>query len=222
MIVEYTSEALPEFDGIIMIDCWQPVDHQIDKQIFFYRLSDYISKHVSNYRQIINASRECRFDYDDRSIINTLQQYCWQYEVDKSNYKIPNYYNNPILINAFKQFRNSLSLFSGIKKQLHNLDTCYYIVTIEDFLSHWHTQGPMRAQHWLVVGQSWQICVHNNNVGLNQMAQAAKFHHMNFYVTEEYLLNDTDQNPTEIDFSNDTLQWIKYHGTSTYQLAPIK
>ncbi len=222
MIVEYTSEAPPEFDGIVMIDCWQPCEHEIDKQIFFYRLSDYISKHASNYRQIINAALKCRLDYEDRSIINTLQTYCWDYQFDKHNSNTPNYYNTWILFNTMEQFRGSYTLFSGIRQQISRLDTCYYIVTIEDFLSHWHMQGPMRAQHWLVVGQSWQNCVHNNDVGLNQMAQAAKFHHMNFYVTEEYLLNDTDQNPTETDFSNDTLQWIKYHGTSTYQLAPIK
>ncbi len=222
MIVEYTSDTPPEFDGIVMIDCWQPQEHETSKQIFFYRLSEYISQHADQYRQIINASMQCRFDYEDRSIINTLQTYCWDYVFDKNCSNTPNYYNTWILFNTFEQFRNSYQLFAGIRKRLRQLDTCYYLVTIEDFLSHWHARGPMRSQNWLVVGQSWQNCVHNNSLGLKQMAEVSKFHHMNFYVMEKFLLTEQDTAPTATDFSNDTLSWISYHGTDTYRLVPIK
>jgi hypothetical protein len=218
MIVRYTNDAVPEFDGIILIDCWQPQESEVKKQIFFYRLSDYFSRHAHHYRQVINASMLCRFDYEDQSIVNTMQTYCWDGAYDRCDPTNPNYYNTGILFNGMYQFRGTYSLFSGIRQQLKSLNNCYYIVTHDDFLSHWHSAGSGRAQNWLVAGMSWQNCLHHNSLGLNQLAQMTKFYNMNFYVMEEFVLNDHDENPTEPDFINDTLNWVKYHGTSTYKV----
>jgi hypothetical protein len=216
MIVKYTSEPPPKFDGIVMIDCWQPQDTEIDKLIFFYKLTEYIGQNKDQYHQIINASMRCRINHEDPTITNTLKSYSWNnvFEQNKS------YHNASVLFNVMEQFSGNYQLFRGLQTQLKNQNNCHYITNFEDFLTHWNRSGQTRAKNWLVVGQSWQNCVHHNNIGLVRFSEILDYYRMDFYVQEEFVLNDDDENPTEIDFGNDTLNWMKYHGTSTYKLMP--
>jgi len=222
MIVQYTGDAPPEFDGIIMIDCWQPRENEIEKLIFFYRLSEYIGRNKDQYHQIINASMQCRMDHEDPTIQNTIKSYSWNHLLDKSGSNSDIYRNSSILLNTLEQFVGSYTLFQGLKQQLKNQENCHYIVNLNDFLKHWSRSGSTRAKHWLVVGQSWQNCVHNNNIGLVAFSKILDYYRIEFYVKEEFVLNDNDTNPTEIDFGNDTLNWMKYHGTTVYKLMPDK
>jgi hypothetical protein len=220
MIVQYTGDAPPNFDGVILIDCWHPRDHQYSKQIFFHRLCEYLSEIKGDCAQIINASAKLKLDYDDPSIVNTLKRYCWDQNLDSNDF-LTTHHNVQIAINCLNQFSGNLSTFLGLKKIL-DWHSSFYIVTLEDFLMHWHAQGSAKSTQWLVAGQSWQICVHNNSIGLKALSRLIGHYNMNFYVREEFVLTDDDTNPTEMDFSNDTLNWMKYHGTSTYKLMPTK
>jgi hypothetical protein len=127
-----------------------------------------------------------------------------------------------VLLNTVEQFSGSYQLFQGLRTQLKNQNNCHYIVNFDDFLMHWNRSGTARAKNWLVVGQSWQNCVHNNNIGLLAFSKILDFYKMDFYVMEEFVLNENDCTLTEIDFSNDSLNWMRYHGTSTYKLMPPK
>jgi hypothetical protein len=220
MIVQYTSEAPPKFDGIVMIDCWQPLPNEIDKLIFFYRLSEYVGFNKDQFKQIINSSVKCRMNYEDPTIRNTMQAYSWnsQYILDNSNKST--HHNTSVVLHLAEQFAGDYQLFQGLQHQLQKQNNCHYIVNYDDFLFHWSRSGSHRAQNWLVVGQSWQNCVHNNDVGLLNFSSNLDFYRMNFYVMEEFVLKEDDTNPTETDFSNDRLNWMKYHGTSTYKLMP--
>jgi hypothetical protein len=220
MIVKYTSETPPQFDGIVFIDCWQPIETEIDKLIFFYRLSDYIGSHKDQFRQIVNASVQCRMDPEDPTIQNTLQSYSWNHRWYQENPAAPNLHHNSVLLNLINQMSGTYQLFQGLRKQLQGLNNCHYIVNFDDFLLNWSRGGSQRAQNWLVVGQSWQNCVHNNNVGLKTFSNNLDYYQMDFYVREEFVLKDDNSNPTENDFSNDELNWMKYHGMSTYKLMP--
>jgi hypothetical protein len=220
MIVKYTGEALPEFDGVVLIDCWQPRDHETDKLIFFYKLANYIGSRKDQYRQIVNASMQCRMNYEDPTIQNTMQAYSWNYRWQKEDPIAPNFHNHSVVLNAVEQFAGTYQLFQGLQKQLQDNNNCHYIVNFDDFLLNWSRNGNKRAQNWLVVGQSWQNCVHNNDVGLKNFSNSLDYYRMNFYVQEEMVLKEDDSNPTENDFSNDELNWMKYHGTSTYKLMP--
>jgi hypothetical protein len=220
MIVQYTSESPPKFDGVVMIDCWQPQDNEIDKLIFFYRLSEYIGNNKDQYRQIVNASMQCRLDYEDPTIQNTLKSYSWNHMFDTSVSSNSKYQNSSVLLNTVEQLSGTYTLFQGLKQQLKGQNNCHYIVDLDDFLKNWSRSGSTRAKQWLVVGQSWQNCVHNNNIGLVSFSKILDYYRMEFYVMEEFVLNDNDVNPTEADFGNDTLRWMKYHGTTTYKLMP--
>jgi hypothetical protein len=222
MIVQYTGDKPPKFDGVILIDCWHPQEKEANKHIFFYQLSNYLNSIQDDLIQVINASMKLKLDYQDRSITNTLQRYCWDYEFDRDDPNTPNYYNTWILFNSLMQFLGDYTVFSGLKKTILDSSTSFYIVTLEDFLSHWHGQGRRRATEWLVVGQSWRNCVHNNSMGLLAFSELIEHHNMNFYVDEKYILNDNDQNLTETDFSNDALHWMKYHDTTVYKLMSTK
>jgi hypothetical protein len=220
MIVKYTSEPPPNFDGVILIDCWQPQENEIDKLIFFYKLADYIGYNKDQYHQIINASMQCRINPDDQTIVNTMQSYSWNHKFSQNTSPTVNHHNTSVLLNAIEQFSGSYRLFQGLQTQLKSQNNCHYIVSFADFLMHWSRGGHNRPKNWLVVGQSWQNCVHNNDIGLQSFSEILDYYKMNFYVREEFVLNEDDQNPTETDFSNDTLNWMKYHGTSTYKLMP--
>jgi hypothetical protein len=220
MIIKYTGDAPPEFDGVVMIDCWQPQDHETDKLIFFYKLADYIGFHQSQCKQIVNASMQCRIDYNDPTMINTLQSYSWNSIYDSNIKNTLNYHNTNILLNSVEQFSGEYQLFQGLRSQLKKQNNCHYIVNFDDFLIHWHRSGSNRAKNWLVVGQSWKNCVHNNDIGLVSFAKILDYYRMNFFVREEFILTDTNETLTELDFSNDTLNWMRYHGTTTYQLMP--
>jgi hypothetical protein len=220
MIVKYTGEPPPNFDGVILIDCWQPQENEIDKLIFFYKLADYIGFNKDQYHQIVNASVQCSANPDDQTIVNTMQSYSWNHVFLQNTSPTVNHHNTSVLLNAVKQFSGNYRLFQGLQTQLKNQNNCHYIVNFDDFLMHWNRGGNQRPKNWLVVGQSWQNCVHNNDIGLQRFSEILDYYKMNFYVREEFVLNTDDQNPTETDFSNDTLNWMKYHGTTTYQLMP--
>jgi len=220
MIVKYTAEPPPKFDGVVLIDCWQPQDIETDKQIFFYKLADYIGFNKDQYCQIVNASMQCRIDYDDQTILNTMQSYSWNFSHARYLTAGHDYHNTSTLLNAIEQFSGTYRLFQGLRTQLKQQNNCHYIVNLEDFLLHWHRSGQQRSTNWLVVGQSWQNCVHHNNIGLVKFAEIIDYYRMDFYVREEFILTETNETLTETDFSNDKLNWMKYHGTSTYKLMP--
>jgi hypothetical protein len=220
MIVKYTSDTPPNFDGAILIDCWQPQENEIDKLIFFYKLTEYIGFNRDQYLQIVNASMQCSADPNDQTITNTMRSYSWNHAFQQNTSCTVNHHNTSVLLNTVEQFSGSYRLFQGLQAQLKNQNNCHYIVNFDDFLMHWNRGGTNRPKNWLIVGQSWLNCVHNNNIGLVAFANVLDYYRMNFFVREEFVLNDNDEQLTEIDFSNDTLNWMKYHGTTTYQLMP--
>jgi hypothetical protein len=222
MIIKYTGDAPPKFDGLILIDCWQPQDNETDKLIFFYKLSEYIGNHKDHYLQIVNASMRCRADTTDPTIANTMQAYSWNFNFKQADPPAPNRHNISVLLNTVEQFSGDYQLFQGLRTQLKNQNNCHYIVNFDDFLVHWNRSGSVRATNWLVVGQSWQNCVHNNSIGLHAFANILDYYKMNFYVMEEFVLTEDNETLTEIDFSNDSLRWMRYHGTTVYQLMPSK
>lgn len=69
--------------------------------------------------------------------------------------------------------------------------------------------------HWYVVGQSWQMCVHENNIGLNNLA---KLLDLNFYSNLTSFLKINGSTVEHEDFINDKLSW-KFVPRFGYQLT---
>jgi hypothetical protein len=70
---------------------------------------------------------------------------------------------------------------------------------------------------WYLAGQTWKICVHNNDIGLNRIARAtsiafAESQHelindFDFYADQTSFRNYQNQLVEHNDFIEDTLQW---------------
>jgi hypothetical protein len=225
MTLQYSTATPPEINGLILIDCWEPQPQEINKQGFFNYLAESLHSVMStgNVKQVINASRQLRMNYEDRSIVNTLQRYIWDYIIDFENIHTPNYYNTWILFNTLSQFRSNYTTSSWIRESVLNNDVSFYVVSAEDFLAHWHAIGnSSKATEWLVVGQSWQNCVHKNAIGLFKLAEIAEHYRMNFYVRSDLVITEQDETLSDSDFENDSLHWIKFQDTNLYQLINTK
>jgi hypothetical protein len=61
-----------------------------------------------------------------------------------------------------------------------------------------------QIKHWYVVGQSWQMCVHNNDIGLNNLAKSLD---LNFYSDLKSFLKINGTVVEHNDFVNDELSW---------------
>lgn len=221
MIVRNIEGVTPTIDGLLLIDCWEPMEHETKKKIFFYQLADHVRSIQPGLRQIVNASRRLRFDYDNRSILNTIRHYCWDYQFDRDDPNTPNYYNTWILFNAMTEFSGVYFSPSPLKSGVLDSDHSQYIVTLEDFLSHWGgIRSEDRARNWLVVGQSWRLCVHHNSLGLNRLSRVVSGDYgMDFFVDPDFILSEQDQTLTESDFQADELYWEKYLGSNLYRLV---
>jgi hypothetical protein len=88
-----------------------------------------------------------------------------------------------------------------------------------DLIFHNEWQLDSQCKNWLVVGQSWQNCVHNNNMGLKQFAKLSCNFDINFYATDYSFLKDNSICATANDFDQDMLNWNKIIGFG-YQLLP--
>jgi hypothetical protein len=69
---------------------------------------------------------------------------------------------------------------------------------------------------WYVAGQSWQMCVHKNSIGLDFLSRFTQKYPVNFYATDKSFLKFNGQTVMHEDFHNDQthwtfLNWFGYH-----------
>ena len=67
---------------------------------------------------------------------------------------------------------------------------------------------------WYVAGQTWQLCVHNNSIGLEKMSGSSDF---NFYADEFSFVKNPAVCVEHADFKTDHLKW-RFHSGFGYQL----
>lgn len=73
----------------------------------------------------------------------------------------------------------------------------------------------LEIDHWYVAGQSWQMCVHYNNIGLKNLS---KLSDLNFYCDSRSFLKINGTVVEHDDFVNDELTW-KFVPRFGYQLT---
>jgi hypothetical protein len=61
-----------------------------------------------------------------------------------------------------------------------------------------------KINHWYVVGQSWQMCVHNNDIGLKNLS---KLPNLSFYANLKSFLKINGNVVDHDDFVNDSMSW---------------
>jgi hypothetical protein len=81
--------------------------------------------------------------------------------------------------------------------------------SIKDFLN---------IQHWYVAGLSWNLCVHKNSIGLENLSQITKSNNVYFYSDFFSFFKIDGQRVLDKDFENDSLPWELLPGFG-YQLT---
>jgi hypothetical protein len=99
-------------------------------------------------------------------------------------------------------------LFAG--RKVLNMDT---MQAFDRYLQ----QTPNAPQHWYVAGQSWNMCVHDNDMGLKSFNTKMSRHAVNFYATEKSFLHLDGTEVGYQDFEKDYLDW-KFLNWFGYQL----
>ena len=75
-----------------------------------------------------------------------------------------------------------------------------------------------RINHWLVVGTTWQVCVHLNDMGLCSFSTMMRQHpKLNFYGASWGFLKHNLETATAEDFAGDLLPWTS--AGELFQLA---
>ena len=219
MIVE-TVNQIPELHGIIFIDCWEEACSTEKKQTidnFYQLLVDCTSQY--KFKCVVNSSIGMALDLRDPSVFNTFQKYSWGPAAETSLFVKTR--RDQLLANlcryAGRDPDNPLTTSKII--QDHFLDNGVLLLDGLDLIFHNDLFCNSECKNWLVVGQTWQMCVHDNNMGLKQFTKLSQDFGLNFYATDYSFLKDDGTCANDNDFVNDTLKWtrIMHFG---YQLMP--
>lgn len=222
MIVDQV-EPMPELHGIIFIDCWEQAgtkQKQQQLEWFYNNLVNQTKKY--NFSWCVNASTNLALDINDPSINNTFSIYSWLKLPQETVYVRT---RRDQVMSTICQYSHNQS---GIKPlttsriiQKHFLDLHRGILILDglDLVFHndWKCLG--KCKNWLVVGQQWQYCVHENSMGLKQFSQITKEFDLNFYATDYSFLKENGECADDYDFGNDYLKWSRVPNLG-YKLMP--
>lgn len=193
MIVKYTNETVPVIDGLIMIDCWRPSIAQQKNYNNFY-ISLLAKLMHFDFKCIVNASYNIALNTKDPSIRNTLQTY---------------HYNINILQNLIRHCEGFNRTSGIVQEALLENDKSIMLLEFDDFIHHWQTALDCKVNNWLVVGQTWKICIHNRPIGLETMYRNIQYPQLNFYALTDGFNTDDKTVTTHENFQQDNLPWAK-------------
>jgi hypothetical protein len=180
--------------GLICIDLWEnDFHHELIKDKDYQSWLEKLSGNLAQFKfdSIINASYHTKIDYNDPSIYNTLVAYNW---VD---------FDQDIMLELIKN-SNNYTMSQHIQREVFGKNT-FALYSIESFIKHANNMVP-HIKDWLVVGASWQICVHHRPLGLVNLSRLKQF---NFYATDWGFVKSNNQLVNNKDFETDQLQWSK-------------
>ena len=197
MIVKYANESQPVIDGLIMIDCWSPgLDQRKNYNNFYISL---LSKLIEfDFKCIVNAAYNVTLTTEDPSIRNAFQTYYWTESQDQNINIVQN------LVKHCSGSNHTSPLF--LETLLDNTDSIM-LLEFEDFVYHWHTKLDCKINNWLVVGQAWKICVHNRQLGLDNMYRNSPHKNLNFYALDAGFKTDNGKTTNYENFQQDNLPW---------------
>lgn len=224
MITGFT-DLIPELHGLILIDCWEP-SLQTSKVINqFYQ--DIIDNTVTNnFVCVVNSGNNILLDLNDHSFANLFYHHC-----NNRLTWLPEYLqqrHNRVIANscrwAGQSHINKESQSNSSSKLLHDhfltQGRGVYIMDPLDLVFHSQLVLEGKVRNWLVVGCSWQMCVHNNGLGLNNLSELASRFNLNFYATDySFLRADNITKATQTDFESDELEWTMINNFG-YHLVP--
>jgi hypothetical protein len=215
MILSNTDQV-PQIDGLILIDCWEPekIDEKKYLNLFYANLVTQLKKF--EFKCVVNASLHCKIDGNDFSQLNVLNKYCWDFNNNDPRYILTDQEQKAIF-NILKQNNLSRQVSTIINFCLLNNNVSAYITDIENFKYHNKKHLNNTCKNWLVVGQTWPMCTHNNEISLTTLKNIPD---MNFYTLDQGFCKINGDLVYEEDYRKDTLNYEKISNFG-YRLLPV-
>lgn len=193
MIRNVVRPQNPTHWGVLCIDVWEchgEWDNPYSAAV--KELAQY------NVEVTINASKAMKIDYDDISVFNALKYYLW--EADQTYYEVNQCVKNEIL--EYSGFNTTNKI---IKDKLFDKNTiCLNNTrTIANYVDRFF---PM-VKDWIILGQSWDICLHNNPVSFKSLLSMAGH---NFNIFPDWSVFNSDQTKvTRQQVEDDNYVWAE-------------
>lgn len=148
---------------------------------------------------------------------------CWDYSdipdvhVKKRPF-IENFYSN--LISNIKNFDikyvvnamtnpDTTTVDQNISNQILNHHPRCKLQSYKDFINLCEHDLNKTVTKWYVAGQAWNLCLHHNSIGLNNMSKN-KIQDIEFYADQRSFLKETGEVVWHEDFVNDLHSWSHY------------
>lgn len=210
------TKHIPELQGLILIDCWDPGSANSPSKISINQFYKNIIKSTAacNFVCVINSGNHILLDLEDHSFSNLFYHHC-----NNDLSRLPEYLlqrHNRVIANSCR-WSGRTNLNTGLSpnyssKLLHDhfftQGRGIYIMDPLDLVFHNQLILSGQVKNWLVAGRSWQVCVHDNHLGLNNLAELAERFNLNFYATDySFLKPDNETTATQADFDCDELEW---------------
>lgn len=172
------SNNAPTINGLILIDCWEPtVESKKYLHSFYIKLLSILSQF--SLLSIVNASTGCQLSGSDISQRNVMETYNWRFRNSATQKTVQ---DDCITMNLISYAGNNQTS-SILNKSLLDNKHSFMINEVDDFEYHCHKHLNDSCKNWLVVGQSWQMCTHENSMSLTSLRPLAQ-KGFNFYTID--------------------------------------
>jgi hypothetical protein len=182
-----------EIQGFILIDCADSGRTQDDK--FYKRVLKIIKRLGTESSPIINASPGLQINLNNRSIQNTLAQYPHPSEPHR------------MMRRGLEKNQGTLTTPDNLRLRMNN-EYCFAFVHPSEFFYYVGNHLANKITNWLILGRTWNMCVHNNSIGLHNLCRTAPGFGLNFYAIDGGFQKSDGTIVTKEDFENDTMTWI--------------
>lgn len=213
------------YDGLIMIDMWEPRQDQENvrewQQHLVHRLTAQSFKCIVNacYNVAINYQTGSNEMFQDRSQYNTMRIYNG---VEENFTKHPKYQqNDQLLLRNLHNSRGFNSTSELMKQQVLNNNHSIFLTDLQDFLHHWQHVLEAKVNDWLVIGQTWGVCVQYRSIGLQNLLTLTQHYAMKFYGATWGFVDDYGNQISAKHFKQDLLPWhrVSKQGREIYCLG---
>jgi len=197
-----------EIQGFILIDC---VDSYRDEDAEFYKhVLKIIEKFGTETSPIINAATGLQMDFDNnRSIRNTVLLYSDHTELHR------------MMRRGLEQHQGTLTTPDSLKLRMNN-EYCFAFIHLGEFFYHVGNHLKNKITNWLILGRTWNMCVHDNSIGLRNLHKFARRFGLNFYAIDGGFQKSDLTTVTRADFDNDySFKWNETNN-SMYKLKLSK
>ena len=140
---------------------------------------------------------------------------CWENDRPAESFKnsIGYFYQN--LINRIKTFdikcvvnamtrSSTMSVSVDLKAEILDSTLNFTTQDLPEFVDICNNKLNNQITHWYVVGQSWQMCTHENDIGLPKLSTLTD---INFYADQKSFLKVDGATVGHEDFIEDYLYW---------------